>query len=111
VSKLAFPAAAAALLAAGCASQSQFLDGLQGSALQTAVARAQFEWNCPQATGQILSREVVQPVVQGPWVGGVQRAEYTVGVTGCGQRSTFVVICPEGGGGCFAAGPGGFVRE
>jgi hypothetical protein len=54
---------------------------------------------------------VVQPAIQGPWVGGIQRAEYTVGVAGCEKRTTFVVICPEGGDGCFAAGPGRFIRE
>ena len=37
-----------------------------------------------------------------------QRAEYTIGVAGCGKRTTFVVICPDGGEGCFGAGPGPF---
>ena len=27
---------------------------------------------------------------------------------GCGRRETFVVICPQYGDGCFAAGPGRF---
>ena len=101
----------ATLAGAGCATQSQFLDGMQGAAMQAAASRGQFEMNCPSATPTILSREVVQPVLQGPWVGGIQRAEYTVGVAGCGKRTTFVVICPEGGDGCFAAGPGRFVRD
>jgi hypothetical protein len=47
--------------------------------------------------------EEVQPVIQGPRFGGVVRAEYTVGVAGCGQRATYLVICPEDGSGCFAA--------
>ena len=64
-----------------------------------------------QATGTILSREVVQPVLQGPLMNGIQRAEYTVGVAGCGRRTTFVVICPDEGDGCFATGPGRFIRE
>jgi hypothetical protein len=38
----------------------------------------------------------VQPALQGPFVGGIQRAEDTVGVEGCGQRTVFVVVCPEG---------------
>ena len=101
-------AIAVALAAAGCQTQQQFLDQSQGMAMQTAVSRGQFELNCPQATGVVISREVVQPVLQGPWVQGIQRAEYTIGVEGCGERKTFVVICPEGGGGCFAAGPGPF---
>jgi hypothetical protein len=35
----------------------------------------------------------------------IQRAEYTIGVSGCGARKTFIVICPEESDGCFAAGP------
>jgi hypothetical protein len=93
---------------AGCATQAQFLSSNQEMAVQTALNRARFEMNCPEATGTIISREVVQPALQGPWVGGIQRAEYTIGVAGCGQRTTFIVICPEGGDGCFAAGPGRF---
>ena len=80
-------------------------------AIQTAVTRGQFEMNCPAATGVILSREVVQPALQGPWVQGIQRAEYTIGVEGCNARKTYVVICPEGGSGCYAAGPGPFHRD
>jgi hypothetical protein len=101
----------AALAGAGCASQAQFLDGKQGMAMQTAVTRGQFEMNCPAATGTILSREVVQPAIEAPRLGGIQRAEYTVGVAGCGRRTTFVVICPDEGDGCFATGPGRFIRE
>jgi len=93
----------------GCASQTQLLDTKQGMALQTAVNRGQFEMNCQSATGEIISREVVQPALQGPWVNGIQRAEYTVGVTGCGKRLVFVVVCPETGEGCFATGSGPFI--
>ena len=92
-----------ALGVTGCVSQSQFLDNNQGMALQTAVNRGRFDLNCPDATGFVLSREVTQPVLQGPVAAGIQRAEYTVGVTGCGQKATYVVVCPEGGDGCFAA--------
>ncbi len=102
---------AAALVVAGCASQAQFLDGKQAMAMQTAVSRGQFEMNCPSATGIILSREVIQPAIQAPALGGLQRAEFTVGVSGCGKRTTFVVVCPDEGDGCFAAGPGRFMRE
>jgi hypothetical protein len=98
----------AVLAVAGCMSQSELLNSKQGMAMQTALSRGQFEMNCPEATPVLISREVVQPALQGPWVNGIPRAEYTVGVSGCGQRTTFVVICPEGGEGCFGAGPGGF---
>jgi hypothetical protein len=98
----------AVLFSAGCASQAEFLNNNQSNATQTAVARAQFEMNCQQVTPVIISREVVQPALQGPWVNGIQRAEYTIGITGCGRRTTFVVICPQYVDGCFAAGPGRF---
>jgi hypothetical protein len=94
---------------AGCASQTQMLDASQGMAIQTAVSRGRFELNCPSAQGVLISREVVEPAFVGPYVGGIPRNEYTVGVDGCGKRTTFVVVCPQGGTGCFAAGPGNFV--
>ena len=93
---------------AGCASQSQFLSDKQGMAMQTALSRAKFDLNCEQVSPVLISEEVVQPALQGPWMSGIQRAEYTIGVKGCDKRETYVVICPEGGEGCYAAGPGTF---
>ncbi len=92
--------------AAGCQTQQQMLQSSQGMAVQTALNRARFDMNCSSATGQVLSTNVSQPSIQGPLGGtayGVQRMEYTVGVTGCGRRRTYIVICPQGGAGCFAA--------
>jgi len=93
----------ALVAAAGCVSQQQMLASKQSMAMQTATSRGQFEMSCPTASGVVLSQEMTQPALQGPWVGGVERAEYTIGVEGCGQRRTYVVICPEGGESCFAA--------
>ena len=101
----------AVLTVAGCVSQGQFLDNKQEMAVQTALNRARFEMQCPEATATVLSREVVQPAIQGPMVGGLQRAQYTIGVSGCGQRATSVVICPDGGEGCFAADSGRLRRQ
>jgi len=94
------------LAIAGCQTQQQELQSSQGMAIQTAVSRAQFEMGCQSATGTVLSTNVSQPSIQGPLGGtayGVQRLEYTVGVRGCGQRRTYIVVCPQGGAGCFAA--------
>jgi len=49
---------------------------------------------------------MLQPVL---W-GGEERAEYTIGVTGCDKRSVYVVICPQGSTNCFA-GAGRANRE
>ena len=84
----------------GCASQADFLNSRQDIALQTAVNRARFDMNCPSANGQVLSREVTQPPIQGPMMMGEERGLFTIGVEGCGQRQTCQVVCPMGGEGC-----------
>jgi hypothetical protein len=95
----------AALIAAGCASGPPFIDQMQPEAVSMAQRRGQFEMNCPAATAQLLSRETIQPLVQFSYrFAGTVRAEYNVGVAGCGKRATYVVICPENGNSCFAGG-------
>jgi hypothetical protein len=88
--------------------QSLFFDSKQDMVVQTALSRRRFDMNCPEVTPTSISREVLDPGLQGPWVYGINRAEYTTGATGCGRRETFVVTCPDGGESCVAAGPGGF---
>jgi len=88
-----------AAVLAGCQSDAQILASEQAVATQTATRRGQFEMNCPQATGSMLSSNLLQPVV---W-GGLERAEYTIGVEGCGQRRTYIVVCQLGSPSCFAA--------
>jgi hypothetical protein len=86
---------------AGCASGPPFIDQAQPEAMTMAQRRAAFEFNCPAATAQLLSRETLQPI---SFRFGVERAEYTIGVSGCGKRATYVVICPDQSGStCFAA--------
>lgn len=89
----------AGLVVASCQTDAQILANEQSTATQAAVRRGQFELNCPQAAGTLLSSNLFQPVL---W-GGFERAEYTVGVAGCGQRRTYVVVCRVGGPACFAA--------
>ena len=93
------------MAALGCATAAQMLDKQEPQAVTIAEKRAQFEMACPTATGSVLSREMVQPVLRGGplMAGGVERAEYTIGVAGCDKRETYVVICPQDSSGCFAA--------
>jgi hypothetical protein len=88
-----------AAVLAGCQSDAQILASEQAVATQTAARRGQFELNCPQARATLLSSNLLQPLV---W-GGLERAEYTVGVEGCGQRKTYIVVCQLGSPACFAA--------
>jgi len=97
-----------AVIAAGavaCATQQQLLNQRQGSAVDAALQRGRFDLNCPAATATVLSQDYIQPAVQGPWRAGLTRVEYTVGVEGCNQRTTYVVLCQEGTDTCFAANP------
>jgi len=106
ISRYTFVALVGMLVTTGCQTQQQMIQSQQAMAIQTAVSRAQFEMGCQSATGTVLSTNVSQPSIQGPLGGtayGVQRLEYTVGVTGCGKRRTYIVVCPQGGTGCFAA--------
>jgi hypothetical protein len=99
IKKSVFTAAAAIAVLGGCQTTQQIMDASQGQAISIATRRGQFEMNCPGATGQVISREEVPPVLQ---FRGTPRLEYTIGVSGCGQRGTYLVICPEDGSGCFA---------
>ena len=54
--------------------------------------------SCPAATGVVLSSDMLQPVL---W-GGIERAEYQVGVSGCGKKATYIVVCPQDSDGCVA---------
>ncbi len=68
-----------------------------------AQRRGAFELHCPGSStrAQVLSRETLQPI---SLRFGIERAEYTIGVSGCGKRAVYVVLCPEQPGStCFAA--------
>lgn len=57
-----------------------------------AVSRAQFEMSCQEVSPVLISEEMVQPALQGPFANGINRAEYKIGVAGCGKRITCVYI-------------------
>ena len=105
ITRFVFVALIGVLATVGCQTQQQLVQSNQAIAIQTALSRAKFDMNCPSATGTVLSTNVSQPAVQGRFASayGVQRFEYTIGVTGCGKRRTYIVVCPQGGTGCFAA--------
>ncbi|HRD92106.1 hypothetical protein [Accumulibacter sp.] len=96
--KSVFSVAALGLVLAGCATDQQLLSGEQDYALRVAVRRGQFEMSCPAATGTLLSSNILQPVL---W-NGIERAEYTIGVEGCGQKATYITVCQLGSSSCLA---------
>jgi hypothetical protein len=72
-------------------------------AMQAAFRRGQFELACPNAAGTVLSQNLLQPALYG----GLERAEYTIGVAGCGKRAVYVRVCQIGSVARFAAGTSG----
>jgi hypothetical protein len=103
-SSFAISTAVIAVLFGGCQSQQQMVDEMQADATQVAKQRGKFELNCPTATAEVLSKEMIQSEVVNPRWAPPQRAQYTVGVSGCDKRATYLVVCAEGGTGCVAAG-------
>jgi hypothetical protein len=78
---------------------------MQPEALSEAQRRGAFEMNCPDATATLLSSETMQPAIRAIALSGPERAVYNVGVSGCGKRTTYVVICPDNGSNaCFDGG-------
>jgi hypothetical protein len=76
------------LVAAGCASGPPFIDQMQPTAT---------------AKGEVVNREQLQPFA----FGGPVRAQYTIGVAGCGKRTIVVVLCSENGNQCVERGATG----
>jgi hypothetical protein len=101
---LTLSAIALAEIVCGCQSQQQVVDEMQSDATHVAQRRGAFELNCPAATATVLSKEMIQTPITNPRWAPPERAEYTVGVSGCDKRATYLVVCAAGGTGCVAGG-------
>jgi hypothetical protein len=102
---------AVVMVAAGCQSTAQMMAAAEGQAVQEATNRGRFEMNCPAATGTVISKDLMQPAIQTIRFTGPERGEFTIGVAGCGQRATYLVVCPLDGSGCFAVGSRNVIRQ
>jgi len=100
----AIPVGVLSLVLCGCESQQQMVDQMQPNAVQVAQKRGAFELDCPAATAEVLSQEMMQTAAPTMRYAPPERAEYTVGVSGCGKRATYLVVCAQGGTGCVAGG-------
>lgn len=96
--------ALAMLVLVGCQSTEQWMASMKPKAIDAAERRGRFELNCPSATAQVLNEQDVQPEIRAVRFQAPDRAVFTLGVSGCGKRATYVVVCPDdGSGNCFAA--------
>jgi hypothetical protein len=74
----------------GCQTTDAYLDANQQAALAAANSRGRFELNCQEIQSQVLSRKIIDPA---PMMGGMWRAEYTIGVRGCGRQVVYITVC------------------
>ena len=87
----------ATLLLLGCQSTEQWMASMRPKAIDAAEKRGRFELNCPAATAQVLNEQDVQPEIRAVRFQAPDRAVFTLGVSGCGKRATYVVVCPDDG--------------
>lgn len=92
------------LIVAGCASGPPYIQTAEPGAIDAAQRRARFDLDCPTPQVEVLTRETLQPPLEFTRFAPPDRAEYTIGATGCGQRRIYLVVCTEGTGGCIAVG-------
>jgi hypothetical protein len=97
---------ASTLAVTGCASQSGFISGKQDPAVKSALARGRFDLSCPTATATVLSSNYLPKAESGDWK-GLERAEFTIGVSGCDKKAAYIVVCPDKTDTCQPAQPSG----
>jgi hypothetical protein len=86
-----------------CASQ-PLEDALQPSAVKVAQQRGASELGCPAATTEVVSKHAIEEPQTNGWYEFPRRAEYTIAVSGCGKRTTYLVACNKFKSSC-KAGP------
>ena len=101
------PAVLATAALSGCQTTDAYLDANQQAALQAANSRGRFELNCQEVQTQVLSRKIIDPA---PMMGGMWRAEYTIGVRGCGRQVVYITVCLDNEN-CNAISDTGNVQE
>src|SRR3974390_3234483 len=95
--------AALPLPAVLCASQ-PLEDVLQPSAVKVAQERGASELGCPAATAEVISKHAIEEPQTTGWYELPRRAAYTIAVSGCDKRTTYLVACNKFKSAC-KAGP------
>jgi len=78
----------------------QLADKLQPDAIRVAQQHGAAEFGCPAATAQVLRQETIQEPQTTGWYEPPHRAVYSIAVSGCDKRSTYVVACNDEKKGC-----------
>jgi hypothetical protein len=73
----------------------QLADKLQPDAVNVAQQRGAVELGCPAATAEVLRQETIENGQTTGWYEPPHRAAYSIAVSGCGKRTTYVVSCDD----------------
>jgi hypothetical protein len=95
---------ALATMLSACASQTSRVEEMQPYALKTGQQRGSAELECPAATAQVVNKKEIEAPQTTGWYEYPHRSEFTVDVTGCGKRKSYLVGCDWRQKGC-EAGP------
>jgi hypothetical protein len=85
----------------------QLADELQPGAVQVAQERGSKELGCPAAAAKVNRKETVEEGQTTGWYEAPYRALYTVTVSGCGKKTTYLVACNKKENRCAAGRPNG----
>jgi hypothetical protein len=96
------PRCVASTVQPAAAKQQELAQAMQPNALQVAQQHGASELSCPVATAKVLSSETLEEPVTTGWYEPPHRAQYTVGVSGCDKRASYLVVCDDRNKGCVA---------
>jgi len=82
----------------------QLADELQPRAVKAAQQRGSSELECAAATTEVVRKETIQEPQTTGWYEPPHHALYTVDVSGCGKRTTYLVACDDRKNDCIAGG-------
>jgi hypothetical protein len=85
----------------------QLADELQPGAVRVAQERGSKELECPAAAAKLNRKETVEEGQTTGWYEAPYRALYTVTVSGCGKKTTYLVACNKKENRCAAGRPNG----
>jgi len=85
-----FGVIALATILSACASQTSRVDEMQPYAIKTGQQRGASELDCPAATAQVVTKKEIEAAQTTGWYEYPHRSEFTVDVTGCGKRKSYL---------------------
>jgi hypothetical protein len=90
--------------AAGAQAEHPLAIELEPEAVRAAQQRGSDQLGCPAATAQVTRREAIEEGQATGWYDPPHRALYTVDVSGCGKKISYLVACDKQAKGCATGG-------